>query len=119
MIHYKAGCHAAQSEVILPKPVTQAEGLEAVFECLIPGAISHAWFVNGVVSTSPDFPRDIRTSEGTSGGRSVLTIPATSEFDNSDIQCTAISMIDGELSSNVTTTSLEVGEFHKVILSLV
>ena len=119
MIHYKTGCHTAQSEVILLKPVTQAEGLETVFDCLVSGAFSHTWSVNGVVSSSTDFPRDIRTSGGTSGDPFVLTIPATSEFDNIDIQCTAISMIDGELSSIVTTTSLEVGEFHKVILSLV
>ena len=32
-------------------PVIQAEGLEAVFECLYPGAI-HDWFINGTIHSS-------------------------------------------------------------------
>ncbi len=100
--------YTAQQFSIEPESVVQAEGLLAKFECLSPGA-GHLWFVNGLVSTSLNFSSEIRISGGTSGLPSVLTIPASSQFNNSVIQCAAISLSGGVLSRNAT---LIVGEWH-------
>ncbi len=87
--------------------MVQAEGLLAKFECLSPGALGYLWFVNGVESTSPDFSSEIRVAGGTSGRPSVLTIPASSQFNKSVIQCAAVSLSGGVLLKNAT---LIVGE---------
>ncbi len=88
--------------------MVQAERLLAEFECLSPGALAHAWFVNGVGSYSPDSSSEIRVAGGTSGRPSVLTIPASSQFNNSVIQCAAVSASGIVFSKNVT---LIVGEW--------
>ncbi len=89
--------------------MVQAEGLLAEFECLSPGAIAYAWFVNGIASTSSNISSEIRVAEATSGRPSVLTIPASSQFNNSVIQCGAILESGRALSRNVT---LLVGEWY-------
>ena len=99
--------YTAQQFAIESESVVQAEGLLAEFECLSPGALGHLWFVNGVESTSPDFSSEIRVAGGTSGLPSVLTIPASSQFNNSIVQCAAISLSGGVLSKNAT---LKVGK---------
>ncbi len=83
----------------------QAEGLLATFECLSLGAISYPWFVNGIASTS--LTSIIRVVAGSEGRPSVLTIPASSQFNNSVIQCAAVSLMSGVFSRNAT---LIVGE---------
>ena len=87
--------------------MVQAEGLEAVFECLVPGAI-YRWSVNEFDFTSDEFPKEIRETGGTSGNPSTLIIPASSQFNNSVVQCLAVSLSGGVFSRNVT---LKVGEF--------
>ncbi len=85
----------------------QAEGLEAVFECLYPGEVAYIWFVDGVGGSSSEFPPEIKESGGTSLNPSVLTIPATSQFNNSVVQCEVFSRSGGGLSRNAT---LMIGE---------
>ncbi|XP_064390944.1 uncharacterized protein LOC135338765 isoform X4 [Halichondria panicea] len=87
---------------IEPESVVQAEGLLAKFECLSPDAISHAWFVNDRPSTSSDFSSEIEVVRGTSGRPSVLTIPASSQFNNSVVQCAAFLLSGGVLSRSAT-----------------
>ncbi len=87
----------------------QAEGLEAVFECLYPGALAYSWSVNGVELSSSEFPPEIKRTGGTSGNPSVLTIPATSQFYNSVVQCEVFSFSGGAFSRNATLT---IGEFN-------
>ncbi len=100
--------YTAQQFTIEPESVVQAEGLLAEFECLSLGASAHAWLVNGVESRDPDFSSEIRVARGTSGRSSVLTIPASSQFNNIIAQCTAFSRSGGTLSRNAT---LIVGEY--------
>ena len=87
----------------------QAEGLEAVFECLYRGAV-YRWRVNGIDLTLKEFPKEIRETGGTSGNPSLLIIPASSQFNNNVVQCTAIpsGAVAAVPSRNVT---LKVGEF--------
>ncbi len=87
--------------------MVQAEGLLGEFECLSPGS-GHLWSVNGIVSTSLNFSPEIKVSGGTAGLPSVLTIPASSQFNNSDIECAALLLSGGVLSRNAT---LIVGEW--------
>ena len=68
-------------------PVNQAEGLEAVFECLHPGAISYAWAINGTFQSY--FPPDIDTGPPSGGSPATLTVPARPEYNNTVIQCGA------------------------------
>ncbi len=86
--------------------MVQAEGLPAEFECGFPGAIDHAWFVNGAAATS--LTSEIRVAGGTSDHPSVLTIPAITQFNNSVLRCLAIvSVVSRVFSRNAT---LKVGE---------
>ncbi len=98
--------YTAQFE-IEPESVVQAEGLEAVFECLYPGSL-YRWRVNGIDLTSDEFPQEIRVTGGTSGNPSQLIIPAISQFNNIVVQCLAVSLSGGVFSRNVT---LKVGTF--------
>ncbi len=98
--------YTAQQFTIEPESVVQAEGLLAKFECLSPGALGHLWFVNGIASTN--LISDIRVAGGISGRPSVLTVPASSQFNNSVIQCAAASVSGVVFSRNAT---LIVGEW--------
>ncbi|XP_064391038.1 uncharacterized protein LOC135338866 isoform X3 [Halichondria panicea] len=80
----------AQQFIIEPESVVQAEGLLAEFECLSPG-LAHSWFVNNTPSTS--FTPEIRVLPEKEGRPSVLTIPAGSQFNNTVVQCAAVSSI--------------------------
>ena len=86
--------------------MVQAEGLLAKFECLSPGVDAHAWLVNGIASES--LTSIIRVVEGSEGRPSVLTIPASSQFNNSVVQCAAASLSGVVFSKNVI---LIVGEW--------
>ena len=90
-----------------PMSLTQAEGLEAVFDCLHPEAISYAWAINGTFLRLSDFPPDIVAVSPTGDSPASLTIPARQEYNNVVIQCgaTVPGQIGGFLQSgNVTLT---------------
>ncbi|XP_064391556.1 uncharacterized protein LOC135339430 isoform X3 [Halichondria panicea] len=97
----------AQKFTIEPESVIQAEGLLAKFECLSPGASGYPWFVDGTPSVSPDFSSEIKVAGGTSGRPSVLTIPASSQFNNSVIQCAAFSLSGAVLFSRIAILTVE------------
>ena len=65
--------------------VIQAEGLEAVFKCLYPGAISYAWAINGAFHSV--YPPNIYTDSPSGGSPASLTIPARQQYNNVVIQC--------------------------------
>ncbi|XP_064391808.1 uncharacterized protein LOC135339586 [Halichondria panicea] len=92
----------AQQFTIEPESVVvvHAEGLLAEFECLSPGALGHLWFVNGIGSTS--LTSEIRVVEGSEGRPSVLIVPASSQFNNSVVQCAAVSLSGVVFSRNAT-----------------
>ncbi|XP_064391266.1 uncharacterized protein LOC135339062 isoform X3 [Halichondria panicea] len=92
----------AQQFTIEPESVVRAEGLLAEFKCLSPGALAHPWFVSGIQTTSPNSSFEIRVAGGTSGHPSVLTIPASLQFNNSVIQCLAASVTSVVFSRNAT-----------------
>ena len=100
--------YTAQQFTIEPESVVvvHAEGLLAEFECLSPGALGHLWFVNGIGSTS--LTSEIRVVEGSEGRPSVLIVPASSQFNNSVVQCAAVSLSGVVFSRNAT---LIVGEW--------
>ena len=89
---------------VQPVSMIQAEGLEAMFECLYPGA-TYSWFVDGVHQTDINFPSDI-VAVTVSGNPATLTIPAIPEYDNIVVQCEAVVRVGGlpefVLSDNAT-----------------
>ena len=107
MVNFVTYTHAAQSNfTVQPVPVVQAEGLEAVFECLYPGAIS-SWLVNGVHQADIIFPSDIlAVAVAVSGTPATLTIPARPEYNNTVVQCRATVEVGGRpefvISDNAT-----------------
>ena len=86
--------------------VIQAEGLEAVFECLYPGATYYCWFINGIFLSV--YPPNIDTDPPSGGSPASLTIPAIPKYNNIVIQCRAIVEVGGGiqvlLSDNATLT---------------
>ena len=86
--------------------VIQAEGLEAVFECLYPGATPYDWAINGTFLT--DFPPDIDIDPPSGDSPATLTIPARPEYNNTVVQCEAVVRARGSrefvLSDNATLT---------------
>ena len=68
--------------------MVQAEGLEAVFECLYSGAVGYTWFISGSGASLFASPPGIEVIEGPGGGVSVI-IPATSEYNTSVVLCEA------------------------------
>ena len=96
----------AHQFTVQPKSVIQAEGLETVFECLCPGAVSHTWRLNGVSRAEDEFPPDTtRPASGDTPAR--VIIPATPQYNNTVVQCEAIIREEGgsfrsDLSNNAT-----------------
>ena len=86
--------------------VIQAEGLEAVFECLYPGATSYGWALNGTFLF--DIPSDIDIDPPSEDSPATLTIPARPEYNNTVVQCEAVVRVRGGaeivLSDNATLT---------------
>ena len=84
----------------------QAEGLEAVFECLHPGATFYRWVIDETFQS--DFPPDILTVSPSGGSPAILIIPARPEYNNTVIQCRASFLVGGGiqvlLSDNATLT---------------
>ena len=75
---------------VKPESVVQAEGLEAVFECLYPGASSHIWAINGEFLSEDQFPPDVTRISPSGSTSARLIIPATSQYNNTVVQCEAI-----------------------------
>ena len=69
----------------------QAEGLEAVFECLYPGATAYSWAINGTFLSV--YPPDVVADSPSGDSPASLTIPATPEYNNTVIQCGAIAVL--------------------------
>ena len=88
--------------------MVQAEGLEAVFECLYPGALTHNWGLNGDFFTDANFPADvIRIPPSVDSLTVKLIIPATQQYNGTVVQCNAVvkysnGSLLGTLSSNAT-----------------
>ncbi len=88
-----------------PVSVVQAQGLNAVFECLYPGAISHTWGLNGEFPTDDSYPPDVTAIRPSGVIPATLTIPATAQHNNTVVQCRAVVEINGfvgKLSENST-----------------
>ena len=87
-------CNTAQTNFTLqPVSVVQAERLEAVFECLYPGATAYSWAINGTFLSY--FPPDIDTGPPSGDSPASLTIPAIPEYNNTVVQCRAIVVVGG------------------------
>ena len=87
--------------------MVQAEGLEAMFECLCPGAVSHSWGINGEFPTDNQFPPGMTRISSSGDTPARLIIPATPQYNNTVVQCKAIIDEGGGsfrsvLSNNVT-----------------
>ena len=67
--------------------VLQAEGLEAVFECLYPGA-TFSWFLNEIILL--DLPPNIDANPPSADSPASLIIPARPEYNNTVVQCEAL-----------------------------
>ena len=72
-----------------PESVVQAEGLEAVFECLFPGA-SSTWKINGTFLRSDSMPDGIRLEPAAQSlPVNKLFISAIPRYNNTVVQCAA------------------------------
>ena len=83
-----------------PVSVTQAEGMNVVFECLYPNATSFSWAVNG--TSRSVFPPDIVAVSPSGDSPASLTIPAKPEYNNTVVHCEAV----GEGVGNVRSESV-------------
>ena len=88
--------------IIQPESVVQAEGLEAVFECLYPGAIAHNWGIQGEFFSEANFPPDIIREKPSGGSPARISIPTTLHYNNTVVQCNAVVNLMGILSNNAT-----------------
>ena len=75
--------------------MVQAEGLEAVFECLCPEATFYGWTINGTYLSILPADIDIDPPSGDSPTR--LIIPATPQYNNTVVQCGALVREGGDL----------------------
>ena len=84
--------------------MVQAEGLEAVFECLYPGATAYSWAINGTFLS--DFPPGLDSDPPSGGSPARLTILTTLQYNNTVVQCKAVIREGGTgvfvLSENAT-----------------
>ena len=67
--------------------MVQAEGLEAVFECLCPGAIAHAWRINGEFLPEDQFLPGVTRIPPSVDSPAKLIVLATSQYNNTVVQC--------------------------------
>ena len=84
--------------------VIQAEGLEAVFECLYPEAI-HNWFINGTIHfiNTEDIVATLLPS--VNSPEAILRIRARPEYNSTVVWCRAGIIVGGDvLSDNATLT---------------
>ncbi len=79
-----------------PVSVIQAEGLEAVFECLYPGALSHSWEINGMYPADDAFPPDVTRTSPSGNTPARQSIPSTGQYNNTVVQCRAVLDVGGD-----------------------
>ncbi len=96
---------------IQPESVERAEGLEAVFRCQYQAeglAVFYDWAINNTISGADT--ETVRARRPSSpGGPTTLTILATPQHNNSDVQCVArvldgIDIVRSEISTTATLT---------------
>ena len=104
--------------------MVQAEGLEAVFECLYPGALTHNWGLNRVFFTDANFPPDVTRIPPSVDSLTVkLIIPTTLQNNGTVVQCNAVvkysnGSLLGTLSSNATLQLVHVCGLNNVLVLL-
>ena len=82
--HFTVVCVAG----ILPKPITQAEGVDAVFLCQHPtdsGTID--WTINGTALRNIDTSNGLIRSEGRGAATEALIITAIAQYNNTVVVC--------------------------------
>ena len=89
---------------VQPESVVQAEGLEAVFECLHPGAFTYSWGIDGIYFADSKFPPDLNRILPSGGSPARLIIPGIPQYNNTVVQCKAFISITYTvlLSQNAT-----------------
>ena len=92
----------AQQFTVQPESVVQAQGLEAVFECLNPNAIVHVWRINGEFLLEDQFPPDVTRIPPSGDSPARLIIPAIPQYNNTVLQCIALMVEESPLSRNAT-----------------
>ena len=75
---------------VQPESVVQAEGLEAVFECLYPEALTHSWGLNGVFFADTNFPLNVARFAQSRGSPARLIIQAIPQYNNTVVLCQAV-----------------------------
>ena len=101
----------AHQFTVQPESMVQAEGLEAVFECLYPRATAHALGINGEFPSDDQFPPDVTRIPPSGDSPARLIIPATPQHNNTVVQCIAI-MLSGPISQSENATLRVQGVFH-------
>ncbi|XP_064392448.1 uncharacterized protein LOC135340080 isoform X2 [Halichondria panicea] len=101
--------HLSQAQfTVQPVSVVQAEGVDAVFECLYLGAVSHSWGINGTFPADNEFQPDFTRTQPSGDTPATLTIPATAHYNNTVVQCRAVVEVEGgfvgRLTENTTLT---------------
>ena len=93
---------------ILPTNVTQVEGLNALFFCRHDAALGYTWRVNDELlldNTSPDISAVPIVPPGDNGTRiSQLMITALRGFNESDVECVALTANGQRISASVKLT---------------
>ncbi len=75
---------------VQPVSVVQAQGIDAVFECQYSGAQSYNWGINGEFPTEDNYPPDVTVTPSSGDIPATLTIPTTTEYNNTVVQCEAV-----------------------------
>ena len=85
----------------------QAEGLEAVFECLFPGAVTYSWLVNGSSSQEQSLSQSsiVAALPSVEFPTARLTLPAIPHYNNTVIQCVAFVFEEEMISKRISKES--------------
>ena len=108
----------AQQFTVQPESVVQAEGLEAVFECLDPGAVGHVWVINGEYLDVHQFPSDMTRIPASENTPSRLIIPATPQYNNTVVQCVPVSGQGSNMREPSENASLQIQGESKILYSI-
>ena len=104
--------YLAQQLTVQPQSVVQAEGLEAVFECLCPEAVFHIWAINGIFPSDSEFPPNFTQHRPVGDIPAKLIIPAISAYNSTVVQCEALFREGGECGQSENTTLKVQGIFR-------
>ena len=81
--------------MVQPKSVRQAEGLEAEFRCLYPGAQSHVWRIKGKLLVAGRLPPNVTLIPPPRDSPVKMIILATPQYHNAVVQCVALIIKQG------------------------